>query len=457
MQHGAGPWEVSRRAAMLAALGAGVGYVFWPDHTRAARRAPRGRIELTYWEKWTGPEGAALQQIVDWFNQSQDRLWVRLLSVSDITSKAMVAIGGGDPPDLVGLFTFSIPVYSAARAIMPLTEFAHLGAFELDRYAPGIAALLAPDGMPWAGVNTCYTLGLYYNRRLFLQAGLDPDAPPRTTEQLLDVAEALTLRDAAGRITQLGFGAILPPWWPYIWPMLFDAPIFDKLANRCTIASPGCVAAYEWVQQSAARLGPAAVRAFAQDFGRSMHGPGDPFISQRTAMIVQGPWVANFIRQYSPDLDFFAAPVPLAPGLPEPDRPRGLLEADVIMIPRGCPHPEEAYQFLQFTQRQDVQEKLCSLHCKPSPLREVSEQFRRTHPNPAVDVFDAIAKSPRVSVLPQTSVWERFADETTSAFDAVWDGADVSATLHDLESRLQRQLDRAADIRRRRDAARGAG
>lgn len=455
MSEHAGPWELSRRAALLGALGAGVGYVFWPDRSRTARRAPRGRVEITYWDKWTGPEGAALQQIVDWFNQSQDKLWVRLLTVSDITSKAMVAIGGGDPPDLVSLFTYSIPVYSAAHAILPLTDFAHLGAIDPDRYAPAIARLLAPDGIPYGGINTCYTLGLYYNRRLFREAGLDPDKPPRTTEELLDFAEVLTKRDASGRITQLGFGANLPPWWPYSWPMLFDAPIYDKPTNQCTIASDGCIAAYDWVQRSAQRLGAPAVRAFSQDYLRSMHGPGDPFISEHAAMIVQGPWVSNFIRQYNPGLDYFAAPAPIAPNLPDPDQPRGMLEADVLMIPRGCPHPEEAYQFLKFTQREDVQEKLCSMHCKPSPMRQVSEAFWANHPNPAVRVFDAIAKSPRVSALPQTSAWERFSDETTSAFEAIWDGADVTTTLTALQARLQREIDSAADIRRRRDAARG--
>lgn len=454
MSERASPFEITRRSAVLGALGAGLGYALWPERSRAARRAPAGRLELTYWEKWTGPEGAALQQIVDWFNDSQDKLWVRLLSVSDITSKAMVAIGGGDPPDLVGLFTYSIPVYSEARAIMPLTEFAHLGAIDIERYAPGIANLLTHDGKQWAGVNTCYTLGLYYNRRLFGEAGLDPDSPPRTTEELLEFAERLTIREPGGRITQLGFAQILPLWWPYSWPMFFDAPIYDRKSDTCTIDSRGCVAAYEWVQRSAERLGAAATRAFAQDFLRAMHGAGDPFISERAAMIVQGPWVANFIREYNPSLDYFAAPGPIEPGLPDPEQPRGMLEADVIMIPRGCPHPEEAYEFLKFTQRQDVQEKLCSMHCKPSPFRTVSEEFKATHPNRAVAVFDAIAKSPRVSVLPQTSAWERFSDETTSAFDAIWDGADVQSTLSALKVRLQREIDWAADIRRRRDAER---
>ena len=35
----------------------------------------------------------------------------------------MVAIGGGDPPDLIGLFNFNIPLFAESGAILPLNTF----------------------------------------------------------------------------------------------------------------------------------------------------------------------------------------------------------------------------------------------------------------------------------------------------------------------------------------------
>lgn len=74
------------------------------------------------------------------------------------------------------------------------------------------------------------------------------------------------------------------------------------------------------------------------------------------------PWLANFIRAYRPDLDYSAAAVPVVAEALDPERPAGLLEADVIMIPRGCRHPDQAYRFLRFMQTRDVQEELATAH-----------------------------------------------------------------------------------------------
>ena len=134
--------------------------------------------------------------------------------------------------------------------------------------------------------------------------------------------------------------------------------------------------------------------------------------------------------------------------LADPERPAGLLEADVLMIPRGCPHPEEAFKFLLFMQRQDVQEELALAHCKPSPFVRASPGFFENHPNRSVRAFDAIAKSPRVTILPRTTCWKQYADLINAAFDAIWLGADARATILGVQARA-RQLIEAARTRKK--------
>ena len=46
---------------------------------------------------------------------------------------------------------------------------------------------------------------------------------------------------------------------------------------------------------------------------------------------------------------------------------------------------------VQFKGPQDVMERLCASHCKHSPLRKVSDEFIRTHPNPYIDIFERLA------------------------------------------------------------------
>jgi ABC-type glycerol-3-phosphate transport system substrate-binding protein len=439
----------TRRAALTTITLAGAAAILWPYTPKSRRNVKPGRVEITYWEKWPGIEGLALQKIVDRFNELQDRIWVHLVSVGDIAAKAMVAIGGGDPPDLVGLYSYNVPAYAQARAIMPLDSFSHLGAIDPGRYAPAVRDLLWYEGTQWAGVNTCYMLGLYYNKTLLREVGAN--RPPQTIPELDDLAQRLTRFDSQGHIEQAGFLQNVPNWWPYFWPTMFGGRLYDAASSKATIAEPEGIAAFEWARATASRFGVAATTSFAAGFSRSNHTAQDPFISGRMAMLLQGPWLANFIRAFGPNLDYAAAPVPVPPQLLDPERPRGLLEADVLMIPRGCPHPEEAYQFLLFMQQQDTQEELATAHCKPSPFVSTSPGFFELHPNRSVRVFDTIAKSPAAQILPRTPAWKQYSDLTTSAFDSIWAGADPKTELTRVQSRAQQLIDAAAVLRRKRE------
>ncbi|MGV9698741.1 ABC transporter substrate-binding protein [Streptomyces sp. NPDC003470] len=62
---------------------------------------------------------------------------------------------------------------------------------------PDVLASLKSDGKLYGLPTSNYTMGLLINRKLFEQAGLDPDTPPRTWEQV---------RTAAGKIAGLGNG-----------------------------------------------------------------------------------------------------------------------------------------------------------------------------------------------------------------------------------------------------------
>ncbi|MCC7389161.1 MAG: extracellular solute-binding protein [Phycisphaerales bacterium] len=449
--------HLTRRTALGALAAGAAGWALLPSRPRSHAGVPRGRTEITYWEKWTNREGEAIQAVVDRFNQTQSRIWVHRIPVADITSKAMVAIGGGDPPDLVGFFTYNVPQFAEAGAIMAMDEFDGLRdglpPLDPDLYAPAVRRLLTYRGRQRVGVNTCYTLGLYWNRAHFRERGLDPDQPPTTLDRLDELGEALTALAQDGRIERAGFLQNMPGWWPTIWPIFFGADVYDAEADTCTIAGDACIRAYEWVQATARRFGPEQTRSFMAQFGRSNHSAQDPFISGRASMIMQGPWMANFINAFNPGLDYGAAVFPMADELAGAGVLPGLLEADVLAIPRACPHPEEAWTFFKHMQSVGVQEALARAHCKPSPMRTTSPGFAVGHGNPFVGAFDAIAKSPDVKVLPQTRVWKQFSDLSISAFDAIWSGADVPTELAALQSRVNDQIATDAARRARRSRA----
>jgi len=393
-----------------------------------------------------------MARLVERYNQSQSRVWVRMLTVSDISSKAMVAIGGGDPPDVVGLYTYSVPIYAEAKAVMALDEFTRASELARTPYLPAVRSLLGYDGRTWAGVNTIYTLAMYSNTGVLRDAGIEH--PARTLDEIDEHNRRLTTVGADGRIDRAGFLQNVPGWWPYFWPCASAASLYDDQAQRATIDSDGCVRAYEWVQRTAREFEPERTRAFSGAFARSMHSASDPFISGRQAMIVQGPWLAAFAKAVNPRLAYSVVPVPVDASVYDPEQPTGLLEADVLMIPRGCPHPEEAFDFLLFTQRSEIQEELALSHAKPSPMNVVSPGFNAGHPNPGVAVHAAIAASPRVSVLPRTRACKQYTDLTIPAFQAIWSGADARSELSRVAVRAQQLIDHDGVMRARRGETR---
>lgn len=445
---------VTRRAALALLGGGALAGALWPRTPRSRQGVPRGRVEIEYWEKWTGAEGAALDRVIDRFNASQDRIWVRRLAVADIVPKAMVAIAGGDPPDLCGLYSFNIPQLAESQAAMSFDELAPRGGeISPEIYAPSVARLLTYRGRQWAAVTSCYTLGLYCNLDHFESEGLPVQELPRTIGQLDTTARRLTRQDRDGHISRTGFQQNLPQWWPYTWPVLFGGTLYDAGADRATIGEPSGVAAFTWIQETARRLGVEEGRALARTFDRSYHTPRDPFLSGRASMVVQGPWLANFASIHAPALRFACAPPPVDASVFDPSAPLGMVEADVLVVPRGCRHPREAWEFVSFMQRMDVQEELSKAHGKSSPLRHVSADFAATHPNRSVGAFDAVVKSPRACILPQTRVWQQYADMTSGLFDQAWDGAPVEPALARVQARAQELLDLTRSRRLAREGA----
>lgn len=436
--------DILRAGGVLAAGAAGL-WAFMPREHRSRLGIPPGRTVVTYWEKWTGIEGDAVQRVVDAFNASQTRLWVYRLPVSDQNSKAMVAVGGGDPPDVAGLFSYSVPQYAQAGAAI---SFDDLGiGIGPEYYAPAVARCLSHEGLLYAGANTCYTLALYYNRDHLIEAGL---GPPTTLVELDAAARALDRTNADNELTRVGLLQTLPWWWPYAWPVLFGDPLYDEPTGKVTIASAASKAAFEWLASYPGRLGHDRARSFASAFDRSFLSAGDPFLSGRASMCLQGPWMANFARRFAPNLPYGVTTFPRLPGDVPGCPPRGVVECDVLIVPRGAREPEAAAEFVSFTQRREIQESLCQDHCKPSPLASVSDTFVATHPHPGIDVHNALVSSPAAVVLPRIKSWKEYAVRTQTAFDAIWRGANPGETLDALSVSVQRLVDREADLQRQR-------
>lgn len=444
---------MSRRAALGAIVAAGAGFVaFGPSGSdEAARRARRsGRVVLDYWEKWTDVEGRAMQRVVDDFNASQSKLYVRYLVTGTIHQKALISIAGGDPPDVIGMYSSNVPTYAEANAALPLDELARDAGLRLDDYAAGMRKVMLHAGAWWATVNTGGTLAMYYNKEMFREVGLDPEKPPRTVRELNEAHKKLVRRDEAGNITRVGHIHPEPGWWSWIWGYFFGATMWDQATDRCMADEPRNVEAYRWMQQTAAELGHDAVERFRTGLG-PYGTPKQGFVRGEVGMVMQGPWLANQLVAFAPQLDYGVAPVPVEESIYDEGAPVAMVDTDVLMIPRGVKRPEASMEFIAYTQRQEVVEYLATAHCKGSPLRKVSEGFLQNHANRGVRLHTELANSARAFVAPTTPAWAEMKDVLDTTADSIWKGnVQVEARLKSTRERCQQALDRHAEQGKRR-------
>jgi len=90
---------------------------------------------------------------------------------------------------------------------------------------------------------------LYYDKELFREAGIDPEQPPRTLEEVRQAAERIVQRDAQGKTTRYGIALHISPW------------IFEQM-----LAKQGA----PYVNNSNGRDGRATEATFASEEGRKI-------------------------------------------------------------------------------------------------------------------------------------------------------------------------------------------
>jgi ABC-type glycerol-3-phosphate transport system substrate-binding protein len=367
---------------------------------------------------------------VDAFNASQSRIFVDFLSVSGIDRKAILATAGGDPPDVTGLWVQNVASWADLNALTPLDELMQPAGTApsefLSRYEAAYADAMQYDGHVYAVIATPASMALHWNKRAFRDAGLDPERPPATIDELYEFSKRLTRRDpVTHELTQVGFLPQDPGWWPWSFPRYFGGDLLSAQGDITYDSVAANVESMRWVQSYTELYGKDQLQQFAAGFG-SFGSPQFPFFAGRTTLVFQGVWLNNYLRQYAPNLDYGVA---AWPRVHAGEAPFTIVEGDMLVIPRGSKHPREAWEFLEYVSssnpeaqsREELRgiELTCFLQEKNSPLRAWSPFFAEHHPHPFISVFRELAQSPRAYHVPAMGVWQVYQREINNAFDRV--------------------------------------
>jgi multiple sugar transport system substrate-binding protein len=379
------------------------------------RTPTKNRVTVIYWEKWTGNEEKEMRKVVDDFNASQAKIFVKYLSVSGVDTKTLLATAGDDPPDVAGIWQEDVCPWADAKALTDLTDMATQAGLTASYYIPGYWKPLFVDNRLWALPSTPASIALHVRPDLVPKDVATPETFPKTIEDFDKLVFRISTRRPDGSLAMAGFLPSNPGWWNWAWSGLFGGKLID--GDRITIDTPQARTAFRWIDTYGKKFGASAVQSFQSGFG-NFESPQDPFMIGKVATELNGVWKGNYIKVEKPGTPWFAVPMPYPANRPDL-ADHCFLSQDVLAIPRGAKHVKEAFEFIRYVQRQDVMEGLCIGHGKNSPLAKVSEHFFQVHPNKFIRLFDRLARSKNALSIPVIGVFPQMSDDISTAFQEV--------------------------------------
>jgi len=124
----------------------------------------------------------------------------------ETTTKALTAANAGKPPHVAVLLAIDIFTLVEEDVIVAISDIANSPEEKtwLDGFYKSFMADTMLDGKIYAVPFQRSTPVLYYNKDAFVEAGLDPNTPPATWDEMIEMGKKLTKKDANGNVTQWG-------------------------------------------------------------------------------------------------------------------------------------------------------------------------------------------------------------------------------------------------------------
>jgi len=410
----------------------------------SSRRTGHHR-SISYWSV-TGQK-EEIPYTVTAFNAAQDSIYVisNPIPWQEQEKKVLTAILSDNPPDVVSQF---IPIvkWASRMALMPLDDFIARDNFDTAAFYPALWEEMKWQDHIFGIPVSSASFAFFYNKKLFRKAGLDPEHPPKTWDEVVTYTKQLTRYDASGNIIQMGFYPFYKsaltasqnsPSTPLIIAWEKGASFLSSDGKRVTLINPEYIEALEWLLEFTKPYPVEKMEAFSAGFG---YGDQHAFTSEKVAMMILPDIFPDYIKHHAPNLDYGVALTPTFPGCPIASSSGCWW----LAIPRGCKDPEAAWEFIKYNASKKVQ--LDARDARDEILFP-SNRYATADPRFLADQRMAIfathlehAHSPTIVPMAHDVFWREF---YTAQEKIVYRDASIEKALSQAESLIQHELDKA--------------
>lgn len=267
--------------------------------------------------------------------------WIDI-PINVVMQKLMASIAGGVSPDLVNLNSEYAMILSQNNALVDMD--AAVPDEIKRRYFPGLWRAAEYNGHNYAIPWYVSTQVVMYNASIFMKAGLSPDCPPATWDDVARCARAI--KDKTGIYGFMPAIKLLDEW------QCLGAPVLSADRKKAVFDSPLGIARLAWYAD-----------LFKADYlpretiTQGYQGALDRYQSGSLGMLIAGPQFLLKVKQNAPDIykETRIAPLPIGKA--------GIVPAATmnVVVPKASRHRREAVKFALFLTNEENQLNFCKL------------------------------------------------------------------------------------------------
>jgi multiple sugar transport system substrate-binding protein len=277
----------------------------------------------------------------------------------------------------------------------------------------------APYGIPYETEVRV----LFYNKSMFAEVGLDPEAPPQTWADLEKVADKLDKKNADGSYDRIAFLPVLGNASPVTWGYTNGAEWIDE-AGRPVVTDPAAVETLEWEKKWLDRYG--GIDKVNEYLGQFGPVPNDPFGSGKVAMFVDINGYASQLNFYRPrwqgsvggttNLEWGVSDIPYA------KQKASWSGGFALSIPRGAPNAEAAWEFIKCATAPAAQASWArDTYAMPANISAASDPLLLADPS-----WKFFVEAMDYTRAGNTPIYPQWSNELEAYYEPIWRG-EISA------------------------------
>jgi len=355
--------------------------------------------------------------------------------------KILAALSGSDAPDIIAMSGSTLAQSLAYQGLtLDLKELGTMGGIDFNDIFPSSLGVCQQGSklacLPW-GTDTN---ALYWNKDLFEEAGLDPEKPPKTLDELNQYAEKLTKKDAKGNYTQMGFIPAFPWSQQGTINYLFGGSNYADGGHTLTVNSQANIDSYKWAQSFYKKYGATKVIDFQSGFG-DYPSSENGFFAGKVAMAIDGEWVTgpNFIPKFAPELNYGVAPIPVAAAKSDMYG-SATVGGTIVVVPAGTKNKPATAKLLAWMESpQTVADIMYEFANLPSSKKAAQDPRFKTIKN--FQVFIDIMANPKSNGLLNSPINQELNDAVGKAEEQIWaTDVDPAKLMNDIQKEFEPKL-----------------